>query len=409
MGVTHRFAVVVVVAACGTGGGKQTPVGDVDDVGDVAARDRAERWYRLSWRGSPVGWAVERETDGMVERIEHVEVLRGTTLAITDLTIQIDITADLAPSELRVTKRESGDESVVRAVRDETGWRRVGGSRGTAGKVFAPADAVPSELVPAMVRASGAFAGPVILAGWDLAVGDGVVIPAGEKRLAARTVIGDRAIDAAIELNMHGNTERVVDSTGTVEYRMDKAGATAAFEPVDVIAAGSIALTDTSVPIEITLDPRGTPLPPALPGQRVVADGAMWKVTLDPSEPGALPAGSAAAQPVDAEIHDITAGVSETISPSLGGNTASAGDCTAYAVTFAAYAGMAGIPTKVVTGFLVDGSKLVRHRWNVAWTGTRWMTVDASQPDVPAPRLGIAISDDSIPGLTAAAMFDVGP
>jgi hypothetical protein len=403
MDLTGRRAAVVVVlfAACGAGGPKPTPSEGVD----LEARERGERWYRLSWHGSPVGWAVERETRAMIERVEHVEVLRGGTLAVTDLTIQIDVGPDLVPLELRVTKKESGDETVVRAVRDENGWRRAGRD----GKPFASADAVPSELVPAMVRARGAFAGPVILSGWDLAVGDGVVIPAGEKRLAARTVVGERAIDAAIELDMHGNTERVVDSTGTVEYRMDEAGATAAFEPIDVIEAGAIPLSDTTVPIELSLDPRGTPLPPALPGQRVVADAGRWTITLDPNEPGALPAGSKAAEPVDAEIIDIAAGVHETIAPSFARNTATSGDCTAYAVAFAAYAGMAGIPTKIVTGFLVDGSKLVRHRWNVAWTGTRWMTVDASQAGLPSPRLGIALSDDSIPGLTAAAMFDVAP
>jgi hypothetical protein len=404
MRVARAFGAAVVAAAvAGCGHPAKKPYGEV---GDLETRERSERWYRLSWHGSPVGWAVERESKTTIERTEHVEVLRGTVPMVTDIDIQIDVEPDLTPIELRVEKTISGDTTSVRAVRDAEGWRRIARGR-KPGPVFAPPDAVPSELVPAMVRVRGAFSAPVILSGWDLALGDGVVIATGDNKLAARTVVADRAIDAAIELDMHGNTERVVDSTGTVESRMDKAGATAAFEPVDVIQAAAILLADTSVPILITLDPRSTPLPPALPGQTVVAEGGAWKVTLDPAIAGSLPLGPVTKESFEATVLEIAAGVHDAIAPSLAGNTASSGDCTAYAVAFAGYARMAGIDSHVVTGFVVDRNQLVRHRWNVAWTGTRWMTVDASQPDLPAPRLGIAMSDDSIAGLTAASMFDL--
>jgi len=397
-----RLALLGGLAACGT-----TPHKHGGDVGDVDTGPK-ERWYRLSWHGSPVGYAVEREQPGLIERVEHVEVLRGDALSITDLRIEIDVAEDFTPSELRITKRAGGDDTSVRAVCDAAGWHREASKRpGTEGPVFAPADAVPSELVPYLVRARGAFAGPVILAGWDLAVGDGVVITTGDKRLAARTVVGDRAIDAAVELDMNGDTERIADSTGTVESHVDKRTAMASFEPIDVIAAGAIALADTTVPIEIVLDPHATPLPPALPGQKVVADGARWKVTIDPNFAGELAPGPVTKESFEAQVVDVAAGVHDAIAPSLGGNTATSGDCTAYAVAFAGYATIAGFDSQVVTGYLVDGDKLVRHRWNVAWTGSRWMTIDASQADLPSPRLGIAVSDDSIAGLTAASMFDI--
>ena len=33
----------------------------------------------------------------------------------------------------------------------------------------------------------------------------------------------------------------------------------------------------------------------------------------------------------------------------------------------------AGIPVRLVTGFRLDGDRLVRHRWAIAWTGRRWL------------------------------------
>jgi hypothetical protein len=395
-------ALVAVALVAGVAGCPRPPrPAEIDDL-DVS--EKAERWYRLSWRGDAVGWAVERETTHKITRVEHLEIQRGDVAVTTELEITIAVEADLTPKQLRVTSRENGKQTSTVADRRPDGWHRDG-DPGT----FAPADAVPAELVPALVRIHGNFAGAVILSGWDLAVGDGVVVAAGDRRVAARTVVGDRAIDAAVELDLRGNTARVIDSTGTEAVRVERDTATAPWQAIDVIAAGSIELADRDVPIELTLRPRGrTPAPPALPGQRVVADAGRWQVTIDPALPGALAPGPPATSTADAEIAEISTGVHEAITPSLAGNSATAGDCTAYAVAFAAYARMAGIPAQVVTGFLVDGDRMVRHRWNLAWTGARWVTVDASQKE-PTPRLGIAVSDDSIAGLTAASMFDVVP
>jgi len=391
---SRACAVALLIVACGP---RVRPPQTLDEA------ERRERWYRLSWHGAPVGWAVERETDGEIARDEHLELRRGDAVITTDLEIRISVAADLTPRRLRVRKRESGRDTTAVAVREADGWHRDGDRA-----VFAPPDAVPSELVPALVRVRGNFAGAVILSGWDLAVGDGVVIAAGDRRLAARTVIGGEAIDAAVELDVRGNTERIVDSTDTEAMRADKDGATAPFQPVDVVATAAIPLADARRPIEATLLARGGGLrpPPALPGQRGVVDGRRWQVTLDPALPGQL-APEPTTPSTAAEIADLVAAVHETIAPSLAGNTLTAGDCTAYAVAFAAYATFAGIPVQVVTGYVVDGDRLVRHRWNVAWNGGAWITVDASQPDVMAPRLGVAVSDASIAGLTAASLVEL--
>jgi transglutaminase-like putative cysteine protease len=368
-------------------------------------REHAERWYRLTWRGAPVGWAVEREADGRITREEHLRMLRDGVEVAIELDVAIDVAADLTPRALHVDRRDGARVESLRATRAGDGWRRDGSAA-----VFAPPDAVPSELVPALVRMRGSFAGPVILAGWDLAVGDGVVASAGNRRLVARTVIGDAALDAAIELDERGNALAIVDSSDTHATRVRGAAeAQEPFAPVDVVAAAAIPLADDLRPVRVVVRARGTTKPPpAVPGQRVDVDGRRWTATLDPALPGALPPEPATASTA-AEIAELAAAVHAAIEPSLAGNTAASGDCTAYAVAFAGYAELAGIPVKVVTGYVADGARLVRHRWNVAWDGARWITVDASQPETMAPRLGVALSDASIRGLAGATLADVEP
>ena len=61
------------------------------------------------------------------------------------------------------------------------------------------------------------------------------------------------------------------------------------------------------------------------------------------------------------------------------------------------------IPTRVVTGFRVDGDRLIRHRWAVSWTGRAWIAVDAAFGAVPAggDLVGVAIHDADDAGLVA--------
>jgi hypothetical protein len=402
--MTRARVGAIAAAALAAGGPRTVPGGAAADGFEPMPPAAPERWYRRAWRRAPVGWAVDAERPGRIERREHLEVRRGDAVVVTELELAIDVGADLEPTELRARGTDAGRAWSATATRAADGWHRDGDAA-----AFAPADAVPSELVPLIVRARGQFAGPVILTGWQLAVGHGVVVPAGTRRLAARTAVGDHAIDAAIEIDTEGNATSIVDSSGMVATRVDEATATAPWRAPDLIDAGAIAIADTTIPIELALDAGATPVPPDLPGQRVYADGARWRITLDPALVGA---GAAPGPPgEEAEraraIRELAAGVHDTITPSLAGGSPTAGDCTTYAVTFAAYARVAGIPARVVTGYLVDGARLVRHRWNLAWTGARWITVDASQSGAPAPRLGVAIGDETAASLAAAAMFDL--
>lgn len=84
-------------------------------------------------------------------------------------------------------------------------------------------------------------------------------------------------------------------------------------------------------------------------------------------------------------------------------SAAVAGDCTTYALAYAAQATRHAIPTRVVTGLRVDGSRLVRHRWAVSWTGRAWIAIDAAFDAAPAggDLIGLAVHDADDAGLVA--------
>jgi transglutaminase-like putative cysteine protease len=99
------------------------------------------------------------------------------------------------------------------------------------------------------------------------------------------------------------------------------------------------------------------------------------------------------------------------ITPDLGASAtsardataATAGDCTTYALVYAALATERGIPTRVVTGLRIDGDRLVRHRWAISWTGRAWIAVDAAFGAAPAggDLIGLALHDADDAGLVA--------
>jgi transglutaminase-like putative cysteine protease len=83
--------------------------------------------------------------------------------------------------------------------------------------------------------------------------------------------------------------------------------------------------------------------------------------------------------------------------------SATAGDCTTFALAYAALATSRGITTRVVTGLRVDDARLVRHRWAVSWTGTRWIAIDAAFGQAPAggDLVGLAVHGADDAGLVA--------
>ena len=411
---------VVLLAACAA------PAARVAGPPDVPPG--AERRYAIWLGGAQVGTALETEVwtrDGVtVERHESMRFLRGD--AAVALTTTIEITADrgLAPS--RVTWREHGQaERRGEAVRDATGWTVTD----AAGVRHLPAAAIPAELAPLIVRRDGAFAGPLFLPARGFVLGAGRITAVAPRRLIARLVFdraaevtdgatvavpGDPAAapgattaEATIDLGDDAMPIRVVDGEGVIATRITAAEAARPFAPVDLIAA-------TAIPIagepshRLALD--GDLALPPVPGQaaQAVPDGALLE--LSPRLAGHLPPGVRGADRTR-EIAALVAQVGRRIAPDLAADagsprtaaSATAGDCTTFALAYTALAASRAIPTLVVTGFRVERSRLVRHRWAVSWTGRAWIAVDAAFGAVPAggDLVGLAIHDADDVGLVA--------
>ncbi len=377
----------------------------------VAARDapalpaNQTRHYTIWLGGARVGTATETEVwsaRGLrFEREEIMHFLRGESEVELATTIDIDADLGLVPSRVRWIER-SREVHAEEAIRVEGHWQTSTGAR-------LPDDAVPAELLPLIVRRDGAFAGAVFLPARDFVAGAGRIDPVAPGRMAARLELagGSLAI-ATIDLDRDGTPERVVDGEGVIAIRASATQASAPYPAVDLIAA-------TAVPISggvrhgraLHLD--GDLALPPVPGQlaRPTADGIV--VQLGVHWPGDLPPGPPGPDR-GREITALVAEIRHRIAPDLGAGpadtrdaAATAGDCTTYALAFAALATSHAIPTRVVTGLRLDGDRLVRHRWAVSWTGRAWIAVDAAFGAAPAggELVGLAIHDADDAGLVS--------
>jgi hypothetical protein len=379
----------------------------VGDAPQVPPHDQLRR-YTIWLGGARVGTATETETwtpAGVhLRRNEDLRFARGN--ADVELVTTIDIDADTALVANRVHWTQLGtSESAAEAVRDDRGWHVSTGVR-------VPANAVPGELVPLLVRRDGSFAGAVFLPARGFVSGTGRIEPVAPNRLVARLVLDGGALaESTIDLDRDGAPARVVDGEGVIELRASADQALAPFAPVDLVAATAVPIAGappTHGPHRIVLD--GDLVLPAVPGQvaRPAANGV--ELELDRTLPGDLPPGDAGPDRAD-EVAAIVAAVRARITPDLGAAhstaaeaaVATAGDCTTFALAYAALANGRGIPTRVVTGLRVDGARLVRHRWAVSWTGRAWIAVDAAFGASPAggDLVGLAVHDADDAGLVA--------
>jgi hypothetical protein len=395
------MAVLGVLAACAH------PIARPPDAPDDSPSDD-QRYYTIWLGGAQVGTAVETEAWSragvIVRRAETVRFLRGDAPIAMTTTIEIMADAALVPS--RVTWTERGTRARHgEAMRDARGWL-VTGDGGTS---RLDGDAIPSELVPLVLRRDGKFAGAVFLPARGFVLAHGRIDPVAPARLVARLVLAGTgsAIEATIDVASDGAPARVVDGEGVIAMRATRAQAEAAFAPVDLIAAMSVPLTGARSH-RILLE--GDLALPAVPGQaaRPALDGL--ELELSPMLAGSLPPGP----PGDDRSNEITglvANVRARISPDLRAGatsprdaaSATAGDCTTFALAYAALAERRAIPTRVVTGLRVDGERLVRHRWAVSWTGHAWIAVDPAFGAAPAggDLIGLAVHDADDAGLIA--------
>ena len=278
-------------------------------------------------------------------------------------------------------------------------------------------DAVPAELVPLIVRRDHHFAGAVFLPARNFINGTGRIDTVSRARMIARLVFdGGPVAEATIDLDPDGSPARVVDGEGVIEIRATPAQARATFPAVDLVAMTAVPITGTRRASRLMLD--GDLALPSVPGQAVTTSPRGVSIDLATTLPGDLPEGIRGDDRI-AEIRALVEHVRLRIAPDLGAATSStrdaanatAGDCTTFALAYAAFATGRGIPTRVVTGLRVDGDRLVRHRWAVSWTGRRWIAVDAAFGAAPAggDLIGLAIHDADDAGLVAgeAALMQV--
>jgi hypothetical protein len=362
-----------------------------------------DRHYTIWLGGARVGTATESETwsrEGVVlRRDETMQFFRGD--ALVKLATTIEIAADRALVPSRVTWSERGKElHHAEATRDAAGWHVDGATL--------PADAIPAELVPLVTRRDGRFAGRVFLPARGFLVGTGRIDAVAPARLVARLALDGGAVaEATIDVDADGAYARVVDGEGVIAIRTTPALAAAPFQPVDLIAATSIAISGAR---GHTIIVDGDVAVPPVPGQLAGPDPDGIAIQLSSRLPGALPP-AARGRDRTSEILALVAYVGARIAPDLGAHassardasSATAGDCTTFALAYAALAARRSIPTRVVTGMRVDGDRLVRHRWAVSWTGRAWIAVDAAFGAAPAggDLIGLAVHDADDAGLVA--------
>ncbi|HEU0032498.1 MAG TPA: transglutaminase domain-containing protein [Kofleriaceae bacterium] len=356
-----------------------------------------ERHYTIWLGGARVGSATEREqwsAHGVtLRRDETMRFLRGDQLVALATTIEIEADRALVPSRVAWTEHGQHDRRAD-ARREGDRWIM------SSGQSLAGA-AIPAELVPLVTRRDGGFAGPVFLPARRFLAGTGRIEAVAPTRLVARIELDGGAIaEATIDVDRDGSYARVVDGDGVIALRATAEQAARPFEPVDLIAATALPIagtrTDTLV-LDTAL------VPPPLPGQLARREPDGVAIALAPARHDA--------RDRIAEIRAIVAQVRRRIAPDLGARpgtahdaaSATAGDCTTFALAYAAHATRRGIATRLVTGFRIDGARLVRHRWAISWTGRAWIAVDAAFGAVPAggDLVGLAMHDADDAGLVA--------
>jgi hypothetical protein len=368
------------------------------------------RHYTIWLGGARVGTAVERETwtraGVALRRDETMRFTRGDAELQIATTIAVDADVALVPSRVRWSEASGSEVHAAAAVHGPRGW--------TASNGAAIADtAVPAEIVPLVVRRDGRFAGPVFLPARGFVGGAGRVERVANARLVARVALASGArLEATIDLDRDGTPARIVDGDGVIAMRATPAQAAERFPSLDLVAATAIEIAGRrAARPRLALD--GDLALPPLPGQRARPTSTGVEVDLDRALPGELPPGPGGPDRA-ADIARLVAGVRARIAPDLGTAAlpardaagATAGDCTTFALAYAAAAQSSAIPTRVVTGLRVDatgGDRLIRHRWAVSWTGRAWIAVDAAFGATPAggDLVGLAVHDADDAGLSA--------
>lgn len=409
---------------------RTTPPAADDDIDRLTPKPDPLASYRaafaITYNGARIGYASERVRGRSLHRREEITVRRGDALVQLITIIDIELDTTWRANAVRVERRVGATVTRGKAVRAGQQWlvtfgdeppRRVRG------------DAIPLELLPLVLARNNQrrFRGPVLLSGYGFASARIAVQPRGAAEL--ETILSTAAGNARtiIDLADDGTIARVRGEVGAVRIRRAELGAP--FSPPELVDTSSLRVAGRPPrvgPVELTLHNAPARLPPALPGQRIRHGADGWHVTLlagnrnpvapEPvpnhlvADPGmkriasAIVSRAGAASPAaklaaltratrTLLLNDMAAPVHEARAALALGR----GDCTSHAALLSSLATSVGVPTRLVTGFRLDGGRLIRHRWVIGKTGSGWIAVDPTYGEAPArPRLlGLAVHDSS--------------
>ncbi len=413
-----------------------------------------EAHFHITWNGARIGDAGEslraHGNEGLrFERRERITVRRGDALAHSETDLVIDTDAELHARRIAVRQIASGALRHGIAQRNARGDWLV--TYADEPPRLIPGATVPAELIPLMLAATpsrGAirFDGAIMLPGYGFAIAHLRVEEEDTRHLLATLSTAEGQLRSRFVLGQGGTLVRVEGEDGSGAARVDAAIAAAPFEAPEIVDAASIRITRSpryaAAPAEhLLLEPLppGRPLPPLLPGQHIEHQYGAWSIRLSDGDAFAPPMSLAPYPPAapgaasDAELERLAAEIiaesndpgteraeafalvratAALLADDLGapaGNAHTAlmsgrGDCTAHAVLFAALARARGIPVRLVTGFRVDGDRLVRHRWAIVAVDGSWIAVDPTYGEAPSsPRLlGLAVHGTRTAELTLA-------
>lgn len=388
-------------------------VAPADEIDDPAARaeiasalDGYSAAFRLTWNGARVGEASERFTHDaraeggyLFERSEHIAVRRGGTIAHARTLVRIETNARLLARRLIVERWSGSTKTSGEAVRlRDDGWRI---RFGTGEIRIVDGAAVPSTLVPLLVRGTGAapgraFAAPVLIEGAGLATAR-LTLEVGPDRRHAFAELATAAgtLRAEATLDERGGVAAAGGPTGLASLRVAPDRLDDPFVPPEIVDSAAVPVAGRAGPLPLRLRLHEAPMPPMLPDvvtQRVVPGGDTWDVLLT-----SMPRlGDARLADLRARTHDVARTLTDDLGvPTLAASEALAagrGDCSAHALVLGARLAERGYATRLVTGFVYDTGALRRHRWLLVRLGSDWIPVDPILDEVPASPAHLALA-----------------
>jgi hypothetical protein len=381
----ERFVATLAIAtsvACAAGPKHLAPPDDQDDPAArsallASALEGHRAAFVLTWNGERIGEARERfvaDEDALggyrFERSERVMVRRGDAISVARTVITVDVDPAMIARRVVVARENGTVKARSEAVRmTDNGWRVL--VDGAEPRLVDGA-AVPATLVPLLVsawRGQGvAYEGPVLVEGAGLARARlRVEVVGREAHARYQTAAGE--LRASARLDEDGKVEEAGLGAQLGSRRASETELAEAFDPPEIVDASAIKIMgETKIDNGIHLRVEGVRVPPPalaeIPEQTVTSTAGGLDVRVEST---AWPAGGEA----------LSSG---------------RGDCTAHDVVLEAELRARGYEVRLVTGFVVEGGALNRHRWVAVRIGKRWIPVDPMFDEVPAQPTHVALA-----------------